>query len=111
RRRRGHWQARIVTDAVGVFTPASRAELRESLIAAAHADDDVVAAALVGSTARGEEDRWSDIDLVLGIATAADPGEVATRWTAMMREQHGSVHELDVVAGGVLYRVFLLAAS
>lgn len=93
------------------FTPEQRTAVREALVATAQEDPDVVAAALVGSTARGEEDRWSDIDLVLGIDTSADPIEVAGRWTAMMRERHGSVHELDVVAGGVLYRVFLLASS
>lgn len=94
-----------------LFTPAERTRLRNELITAAQEDPDVVAAALVGSAARGEEDRWSDIDLVLGVSNDADPGEVAERWTATMRERHESRHELDVVAGGVLYRVFLTAGS
>ena len=41
----------------------------------------------------------------------ADPSEVASRWTARFYDQHGATHHLDVIAGGVLYRVFLLGSS
>lgn len=94
-----------------VFTPRERAELRDALIERADHDPDVTAAALVGSVATGREDRWSDIDLVLGIAGTADPGEVAARWTDAMYARHGAVHHLDVLAAGVLYRVYLLDTS
>ncbi len=93
-----------------MFTPAERERLRDDLVAAAH-DDDVVGAALVGSAATGREDAWSDIDLVLQVRRDADPGEVAARWTTELYDRHGAAHHLDVVAGGVLYRVFLLASS
>ena len=93
----------------GMFTQAEREQLREVLIETAHADDDVVGAALVGSAATGREDAWSDIDLQ--VRRDADPAEVARRWTAQFYDQHGAAHHLDVVAGGVLYRVFLLASS
>lgn len=95
----------------GTFTSEERSALRDTLIAVARDDRQVLAAALVGSAATGREDRWSDIDLVLGIDTTIDPAEVARRWTELMYTEHGAVHHLDVVAGGVLYRVFLLDSS
>ena len=95
---------------VGMFTPAEREQLRKELIEAAHADDDVVGAALVGSAATGREDAWSDIDLVLQVRRDTDPAEVASRWTSQFYDLRGA-HHLDVIAGGVLYRVFLLASS
>lgn len=94
-----------------MFTPAEREQLRRDLIETAHADDDVVGAALVGSAATGREDAWSDIDLVLQVRRDADPAEVASRWTTRFYDRHGAAHHLDVIAGGVLYRVFLLASS
>lgn len=94
-----------------MFTPAERAQLRQELVEAARADDDVVGAALVGSAATGREDLWSDIDLVLQVRREADPTDVAGRWTAHFYNQRGAAHHLDVIAGGVLYRVFLLASS
>lgn len=94
-----------------MFTVAEREGLRDALIAAAEADEEVVGAALVGSAATGREDAWSDIDLMLQIRAGTDPGSVAERWTADFYGSHGAVHHLDVVAGGVLYRVFLTRAS
>jgi predicted nucleotidyltransferase len=94
-----------------MFTTANREALRDSLVAAAQADADVAAAALVGSGATGSEDEWSDIDLVLRVAAERQPAEVAARWTDAMYGTHGAAHHLDVVADGVLYRVFLLAGS
>ncbi|GAB2471597.1 hypothetical protein GCM10027063_10180 [Promicromonospora xylanilytica] len=94
-----------------MFTPAEREQLRKELIEAAHADDDVVGAALVGSAATGREDAWSDIDLVLQVRRDTDPAEVASRWTAEFYDHRGAAHHLDVIAGGVLYRVFLLESS
>lgn len=94
-----------------VFTPEDRATLRTSLVAAARADREVVGAALVGSAATGREDAWSDIDLALQISGDVHPSQVAARWTAELYDRHGAAHHLDVMAGDVLYRVFLLASS
>jgi predicted nucleotidyltransferase len=93
------------------FTTRTREAVRAALVETARADDAVAAAALVGSGATGREDEWSDIDLVLRVAADADPADVAARWTESMYAAHGAVHHLDVVADGVLYRVFLLAGS
>lgn len=95
----------------GMFTTADRERLRDTLIDAAEQDDEVVGAALVGSAATGREDAWSDIDLMLQIGAEADPGAVAERWTADFYARHGAVHHLDIMAEGVLYRVFLTASS
>jgi|GEM_PF-3130452 len=78
-----------------MFTPAEREQVRKVLVESAHADDDVVGAALVGSAATGREDAWSDIDLVLQVRRDADPAEVASRWTAQLYHQHGAAHHLD----------------
>lgn len=94
-----------------MFTPLDREKLRGELIDAARADDDIVGAALVGSTATGREDAWSDIDLVLQVSAGADPMDVARRWTDEFYNRRGAAHHLDVLAGGVLYRVFLLVSS
>jgi predicted nucleotidyltransferase len=93
------------------FTTRTREAVRDALVETARTDDAVAAAALVGSGATGREDEWSDIDLVLRVAADGDPADVATRWTDTMYAAHGAVHHLDVVADGVLYRVFLLAGS
>lgn len=89
-----------------MFAPADRERVRDALIAAAQADDRVTAAALVGSSAAGEEDRWSDVDLALAVA---DPA-VIEDWTARMYAEHGALHHVDVHATA-LYRVFLLDST
>lgn len=77
----------------------------------AQGDQSVIGAALVGSAATGREDAWSDIDLALQIAPAGDPEQVAAAWTDVVYSEHDAVDHHDVIAGGVLYRVFLLRSS
>ncbi len=92
-----------------MFTLEQRVHLRTTLLADARADERIVAAAITGSAAAGEEDRWSDIDLAFAFADPADLPELLTVWTDRMYSVHGAVHHLDVPAGPWLYRVFLLA--
>src|SRR5690242_11142220 len=94
-----------------VFTPEERTRLRDALVARARADERITGAALTGSASRGAEDRWSDIDLALGVAAGADAGRVMADWTGVMYREHGAVDHLDVVSGAVVYRVFLLAST
>ena len=94
-----------------MFTEADRSRLLEELIDQARADPAVVAAALVGSASRGTSDRWSDIDLALGLTDAADVVDVADRWTSEVGDTVTVADTLDVWAGPVLYRVFLLHDS
>ncbi|MET9266002.1 nucleotidyltransferase domain-containing protein [Amycolatopsis sp. NPDC004079] len=95
-----------------MFTVSARVQIRDELIAAARQDVDIAGAALVGSTARGTEDRWSDIDLVLQLAEDANEAAVVARWTRSLDEKFGVADTLDVTSReGVRYRVFLLGSS
>ncbi len=94
-----------------MFTPEDRDRLRDALVAAARADERISGAALTGSASVGAEDRWSDIDLAVGVAADADIGRTMADWTAAMYQEHGAVHHLDVVSGATVYRVFLLAST
>lgn len=85
--------------------------MRAALIEYARADDDVVGAALVGSAARASEDEWSDIDLVLQLAPDAEEPGVVADWTAFLEREGGVSDTLDLFAGDVRYRVFLLHSS
>jgi len=92
-----------------MFTSQTRERLHQTLIARARSDDRITAAAVVGSASVGREDRWSDIDLALGLAETADMPEVIADWTEGMYRDHGAVHHLDVWRGISCIRVFLLA--
>jgi predicted nucleotidyltransferase len=50
-----------------VFTEEQRERVRQRLLELAEADPDVTGAAIVGSYAAGENDRWSDIDLTFAV--------------------------------------------
>lgn len=67
-----------------MFSISERDDLRDRLITAARGDDQVIAAALVGSGARDTEDAWSDIDLALRLGDGLDPNAVADTWTPRM---------------------------
>ncbi|WP_133790371.1 nucleotidyltransferase domain-containing protein [Kribbella sp. VKM Ac-2571] len=94
-----------------MYTPADRSSLRDALVAAARADARVAGAALTGSAAVGAEDRWSDIDLSLGLAPDADQSGVLADWTDRMYREHAAVHHTDVWSRGTVYRVFLLQST
>jgi hypothetical protein len=93
-------------DGMTVFTPAERAKLLDALVSRARADARVTGAALTGSGALDQADRWSDIDFALGIA--GDRDEVMADWTAYLYAEHGAVHHMDVPFRSAVYRVFLL---
>lgn len=90
-----------------MFTPAARDQLLAELLSRARADPSVSKAALVGSAARGATDRWSDIDLALGLAPGTDPTAAAAGWTARLGELVRIADHLDLWSGPALYRVFL----
>jgi len=94
-----------------VFTPEEREEVREGLLERARSDPRVIGAALTGSAALGNEDRWSDVDVFLGIAESADLDAVVADWTSAVYEQAAAVHHWDVRSGAALYRVFLLESG
>ena len=94
-----------------MYTPANRARLLDDLIERARQDSRIIAAAIVGSTAREEVDAWSDIDLAFRLAPGHDPSTVAESWTGSLSDLLGHADHLDVWSGAALYRVFLLPNS
>ena len=54
------------------------------------------------------QDRWSDIDLFLGVTEEA-LGDVLADWSAWVYANLGAVHHFDLRAGATTYRAFLLA--
>lgn len=94
-----------------VFSVDDRDKLRAHLIGAARRDPQIDAAAVLGSTARGTEDRWSDIDLALRVAPGVELSSVADRWTERLQRAEVVIDQLDVHASGGLCRVFLLAST
>jgi hypothetical protein len=91
-----------------VFTSQRREQIRGELVAAAKADARISGAAHLGSAALGQLDRWSDIDLALGLAANADLNQVLVDWTTRLYRDHAAVANYDVRRGDILYRVFLL---
>lgn len=91
-----------------MYSVEDRESTRAQLIERARGDEDVVAAALTGSSASGDLDRWSDIDMVLGVR--GELGEVAQTWTTWVLDQFNALHHWDLPSGPrSVIRVFLLA--
>lgn len=95
-------------DDVLVFTSQKREQIRGELVAAAKADSRIGGAAHLGSAVLRQLDRWSDIDLALCLAPAADLNQVLFDWTTRLYRDHAAVANYDVRRGDILYRVFLL---
>lgn len=91
-----------------MFTVADRARLQHALTERAAADDRVVSAALVGSLAIGAADRWSDIDISLGIADDVDPADLLHDWSTWLSNDVHATMLLDWPKGATVYRIFLL---
>ncbi|MET0991823.1 MAG: nucleotidyltransferase domain-containing protein [Lacisediminihabitans sp.] len=94
-----------------MFSIPDRESIRAQLIALATADDRITGAALAGSGAEGTEDEWSDIDLVLQLAPGASESTVVEDWTSAIDRIGDTADTLDLIAGGIQYRVFLLSSS
>lgn len=78
------------------------------MVELARKDERVIGAALIGSGSGSQEDRWSDIDLGMGIAETIDPADVIRDWTQLVETEFGLVHHFDVRSSSSVYRVFLL---
>lgn len=91
-----------------VFTPERRARTRTALIEHAQQDPRISGAAVTGSSARGEEDRWSDIDLFFAVASDAPVEGVLEDWREHLYREFGALHHFDLRGSGAVYRVFLL---
>ncbi len=94
-----------------MFTPDDRDRVCARVLERARADDRVIGAALTGSAAHDAQDRWSDVDLFLGITDEADHDAVLVEWSGWIHGELGAVHHFDVRAGPTIYRVFLLPGA
>jgi hypothetical protein len=90
-----------------LFTVEQRDRVRTALIDMARADERIIAGAEVGSMTQTTGDRWSDLDLTLGVAPAHTVDEVLRDWTANLERDHDAVRLFDLQAGPTVYRVFL----
>ncbi len=87
----------------------TRDRVRDHLLGLAESDSRVVAAAVIGSLAKGDGDRWSDLDLAFGVAAESSVLDVLEDWTRELAEAFAAVPLLDLSRGDLIYRVFLLA--
>jgi predicted nucleotidyltransferase len=94
-----------------VFTAEERTRVRERLLELAREDRRVVAAAITGSFALGQEDRWSDVDLAFGIEDGVRVEDALEDWTAAVERELGLVHRFDLRVGPSIYRVHLLPSG
>lgn len=90
-----------------MFTVRERERVRRGLLELARADPEVMGAAHVGSFVDGGGDRWSDIDINLGIR-GGDLRPALGRWTGWLYDGFSALHHWDLPAGAAVYRVFLL---
>lgn len=91
-----------------MYTPESRTAIRDSLVRRAVDDARLMGVALTGSAAIDREDRWSDIDLAVGVAAGVPVEDVIEDWSNHMRRTFGVVDTVDITSRSTVYRVFLL---
>lgn len=91
-----------------MFTVKDRDHIRDYMLGLAASDPRVVAGAVVGSLARDEGDRWSDLDLTFAVADNVPVPDVLEDWTWKLAEAFDAIHLFDLPSGPSIYRVFLL---
>lgn len=91
-----------------MFTVSDRDRIRDHVLQLAASDARVIAGAVVGSLARNEGDRWSDLDLTFAVADHVPVSDVLEDWTRNLVKEFDAVHLFDLPSGASIYRVFLL---
>lgn len=94
-----------------MFTTEQRDYVRDRVLELARADPRVTAGALTGSTATGQEDEWSDIDITFGITDGTPLEAVLQDWTKVLIRGFGALDHFDLRSGPSIYRVFLLPSG
>jgi predicted nucleotidyltransferase len=94
-----------------MFSVEDRERVRERVLERAQADSRVSSAAAVGAEARGELERWSDIDLTFGVADEESLPELLADWTDRLAEELDAVELFDLQVGPSVYRVFLFPGN
>ncbi len=93
---------------VSIFSVESRNRIRDRVLQLAASDVRVVAGAIVGSLARDEGDRWSDLDLTFAVADTLPLQDVLADWMRTIVDEFDVAHLFDLPSGASIYRVFLL---
>src|SRR5438093_5854612 len=94
-----------------MFTVEERDLVRNRLVQMSRSDPRLVGGALIGSTASGSGDRWSDLDLTFGVADGAAIEDVLADWTARLVNEFDAVHIFDLPHLSTIYIVFLLPSN
>ena len=94
-----------------MFTAEERDHVRDRIIELARSDPRITAGALIGSTAAGLGDRWSDIDITFGIADGISLWAVLDDVTTWFNRELGALQHWDLLFGPSIYRVFLLPSG
>src|SRR5438128_5753587 len=81
-----------------MFTVEERDRVRDRLVQMSRADPRLVAGALIGSTAGGGGDRWSDLDLTFGLADGVAIGDVLADWTTRFDNEFNAIPIFDLPA-------------
>jgi hypothetical protein len=90
-----------------VFSVEEREAVWRRLLQLAEGDEHVVAAAEVGSRVVAADDRWSDLDLTLGV-DGATVEAVLDEWAQQLADEFEAFALVDLARGATTYRVFLL---
>ncbi len=91
-----------------MFSMKDRNNLQDHILDLARSDSRVVAAAVVGSLALSEGDRWSDLDLTFSVADDFSIFDVLEDWTKKIIDKFNATQLFDLPSGASIYRVFLL---
>src|SRR5579864_4427122 len=91
-----------------MFSVRDRDRLRDRVLQLAASDPRIVAGAVVGSLAREEGDRWSDLDLTFAVVDGVSISEVLEDWTRTLVNEFDAAHLFDLPSGASVYRVLLL---
>ena len=91
-----------------MFTAQKRDHVHDYVLEMAQTDPRVTGGAIIGSTAAGTEDNWSDIDITFGIAAGHAIETVIDDWTRILEREFGVLDHFDLHSGSSIYRVFLL---
>jgi predicted nucleotidyltransferase len=94
-----------------MFSIDDRNRLQDSVLEMASSDPRVVAGAVLGSLARGEGDRWSDLDLMFAVADDVPVMDVLEAWSQNLIRQFDATSLFDLASGPITYRVFVLPNS
>jgi predicted nucleotidyltransferase len=94
-----------------LFSIEERDAARDFVLKLAADDHRITAGAIVGSFARGAEDRWSDLDLTFAVADGVAIGDVIGDWTSWLESTLGAAALWDGQVGSRTYRVYLLPGS